>query len=253
MLRRQSDLLVGLMLNLVLIGLVVSDFLPPILQGILAIPFVLFVPGYALTNAIFPGLSLRQLERLLIAIGLSLGVIILSGLVLNITPWGLQTSSWLWILSVVTLVASGVAMWRRSQVPAKESTRERFQLPLRQAFLYSLAVMVIGFALKLTLTPQAPSNIQGYTSLWISPELEAQADTVLVGIHSQEFSTTHYSLQLSYNGQLNLVWPDISLAPGVQWQQSISLPAGQGLAEVVLYRADDPGVIYRQVSIAFNK
>jgi len=252
-LRRQSDLLLGIILTLVLLGLAAFGFFPPIVVGILALPFILLVPGNALISAIFPESSLSKLERFLFAIGLSLAVVILSGLALNISPWGLQTNSWLNILSVITLVASVIAIWRREKIPAKESTPERFYLPARQVLLLGLALLVIGFSLNLTLTPRSPDNSQGYTSLWILPGPATQPDSILVGIHSQEFETTHYSLQVIYNGQPKQKWPDISLEPGTQWQQNISMPVGQGLVEAVLFRLDSPGIVYRRVSTTLNK
>jgi uncharacterized membrane protein len=243
----------GIALTLILVGLTVSSILPPILLGMLVFPFVLILPGNALICAIFPESRLPRLERFLYVIGLSLAVIILSGLLLNITSWGLQTNSWLFILSVVTVGASMIAIRRRSQLSVQESTPVRFSLQVRQLIFLGLAIVMIGFALKLTLTPQPPANIQGYTSLWILPESETQPGTLLVGIHSQELQTTQYDLMLTYNHQFIKKWINISLEPGATWQHSITMPSGQGLAEAVLYRTDNPEVIYRQVSTTLNK
>jgi uncharacterized membrane protein len=82
-LRKQSDLLMGILLALVFLGLAVFGFLPPVLQSILALPFVLIVPGNALLAVLFPGSGFKGLERLLFVVGLSLAVTILSGLALN--------------------------------------------------------------------------------------------------------------------------------------------------------------------------
>ena len=253
MLNRQSDLHLGVVFTLIVVVLTLSGFLPPVLQAILVIPFFLFVPGNALIWAMFPAANLRRMERFLFAIGSSLGVMILSGLVLNLTPWGLQTNSWLVILSVVALVASAIAIWRRRKIPVEASTPEQFYMPGRQVSLLSLATMVVGFALILAFTPQLSHKIQGYTSLWVLPESEMQPGTLLVGIHSQELETTHYHLVITFNGQSIQEWLDISLPPGATWQRSISVPGGPGFAEAKLYRVDHPGVIYRYVSITPNK
>jgi hypothetical protein len=84
------------------------------------------------------------------------------------------------------------------------------------------------------------------------PESEAPPGILLIGIHSQELQTTRYNLEVTHNGQILQKWLDISLTPGKEWQQSISTPPGQGLAEAILYLADDPGVVYRRVSIMVN-
>jgi uncharacterized membrane protein len=238
---------------MIVLGLAVSGFLPPILREILALPVMFIAPGNALMWAIFPEPRLKRLERFLFVIGLSLGVLILSGLLLNLTPWGLQANSWLVILSAITLVASAIAIWRRWQIPANDSTPEHFNISLRQVLLLGVAIVLIGFSLHFTLNPRPPHNIQGYTSLWILPESEKQLGTLLIGINSQEFETTQFSLKLTYNGQLQQEWTDISLAPGEQSLRSIIIPAGPGLVEAILYRDDNPGIVYRRVSIALNK
>jgi uncharacterized membrane protein len=174
-LRRQNDLLLVIALTLILVGLTVSSILPPILLGMLVFPFVLILPGYALICAIFPESRLPRLERFLYVLGISLAVIILSGLLLNLTSWGLQTNSWLFILSVVTVGASMIAIRRRSQLSVKESTPVRFSLQVRQLIFLGLAIVMIGL---LILTYPNPANIQGYTSMDL-PESDTQPGTLL--------------------------------------------------------------------------
>jgi hypothetical protein len=251
--RKQGVLLLGILLAILLIGQAVFGFLPSILQAVVAIPLLLIVPGYALTFAIIPGPELSKLERFLYAIGLNLAVIILGGLALYFTPWGLQKTSWALMLGVITVLVSVIGIWRRRQAPISEASLGHFHLPLRHVLLLGLAIVMIGIAFKLTLTPQSLSNIQGYTSLSIRTVSTSQPDTLLVEIHSQELEATRYILKLTYNGQLNQEWSDINLAPGKLWQQSITLPAGQGLVEAVLSLSSSPDVIYRRVSIALNK
>jgi hypothetical protein len=251
--RKRSDFFLGILLVLIIFGLAVSGFLPPIIRVILALPFVFIAPGYALMRAIFPEQELKALERFLFVIGLSLGVLILSGLALNITPWGLQATSWLVLLSLITLVASAIAIWRRRQISAKESTPERLYVSLRQVGLLGCAIVLVGFSLKLTLTPRSPDKIPGYTSLWILPYSQEQPGSFIIGIKSQEIETTHYSLRVTFNGQLQQEWPDIGLAPGAQSLKLITMPAEPGLMEVILYRDDNPEVVYRRVSITIKK
>ena len=116
---KQNDLFVAIALSLIMLGSAVYSFYPPVLLALLALLFVLALPGYAITAAIFPWKILTGLERLLFTVGLSLTATILCGLVLNLTPWGLQTTSWTVLLSIVTLVASLAAMQRRRIERAK--------------------------------------------------------------------------------------------------------------------------------------
>lgn len=55
------------------------------LRIIFGVLFGLFIPGWIITNLIFPRLyeNIDQLERVLLAVGMNIGIIIFSGLILN--------------------------------------------------------------------------------------------------------------------------------------------------------------------------
>ncbi len=63
---------------------------------VLAILLVLFVPGYVLVAALFPGAIIEGkpeidwIERIALSFGLSIAVVPLLGLLLNFTPWGIR-------------------------------------------------------------------------------------------------------------------------------------------------------------------
>ena len=58
---------------------------------VFGLPFVLFLPGYALISALFPGKEdLDGVERIALSFGLSIAVVPLIGLVLNYTPFGIR-------------------------------------------------------------------------------------------------------------------------------------------------------------------
>lgn len=118
------------------------------LRSVLAVPFVLFIPGYAIVAALFPeaGASdgeagegtdesertvrpgLTSVERAALSFGVSIAVVPLTGLVLNLTPLGIRLGPVLLSVSGITLAASGLAASRRTQLPANE----RFSVPYRQ-------------------------------------------------------------------------------------------------------------------------
>ncbi len=128
------------------------------LRVALGLPFVLFVPGYAVIAALFPeegagddegdgdgaegssdgdegtgpvgGVRERGIdgiERVALSFGLSIAVVPLVGLVLNFTPWGIRLAPIMVAVSGVTLAATGVAASRRRALPAAE----RFRVPYR--------------------------------------------------------------------------------------------------------------------------
>ena len=51
---------------------------------------VLFLPGYALVEALYPKRELDELTRFALSVGLSLALVPLTGLVLNYTPFGIR-------------------------------------------------------------------------------------------------------------------------------------------------------------------
>lgn len=82
------------------------DVLAP-LRYILGTIFVLFLPGYALLESLYPrGDELSPLERLALSIGLSLAVVPLVGLVLNYTPLGIRLYP---VLVSLALLSSAIA------------------------------------------------------------------------------------------------------------------------------------------------
>ncbi len=68
------------------IGLLIpADSFFSFLRIIFGVLFGLFIPGWTITNLIFPRLyeNIDQLERVLLAVGMNIGIIIFSGLILN--------------------------------------------------------------------------------------------------------------------------------------------------------------------------
>lgn len=110
----------------------------------LGLPFLLFLPGYALVSALFPeagpgspeteGVAggerdcrIDGLERVTLAFALSLIVVPVVGIGLHFTPWGLRLGPILAVLSGVTLAFVAVAAVRRRRLPPAE----RFGVPYR--------------------------------------------------------------------------------------------------------------------------
>jgi hypothetical protein len=76
--------------------------------------FVLYLPGYALIEALYPRRGeLDGLERLALSVGLSLALVPLVGLVLNYTPWGIRLDPILVSLSLVAGALVFAAAFRK--------------------------------------------------------------------------------------------------------------------------------------------
>ncbi|WP_136601177.1 DUF1616 domain-containing protein [Salinigranum halophilum] len=131
---------------------VLSVFLPVVrdtpLRIVFGLPFILFIPGYALVAALFPEAGswpndadvddkavrseydsdgITGLERVALSFGVSIAVVPLVGLVLNFTPWGIRLVPIVVSLTALVVVLTAVAYRRRSALPADE----RFSVPWR--------------------------------------------------------------------------------------------------------------------------
>ncbi len=222
-----------------------------IIRLIGALPLVLFLPGYAIAAALFLPRSLGIPERLLYSLGLSVSVTALAGLALNLTPWGLQTSTWAITLAAIVVTASVIAGRRRQAAAITVAPVDlKFKPRWRDSLLLTLAVLVMGAAIGLTRLPVAPKDVAGYTTLWMIPAATGTSTDFRLGITSAEFTETRYRLQISISDRVVQDWPELSLKPGEAWETTIELPAdqvGAGSIGAELYRLDNPTLIYRQV------
>jgi hypothetical protein len=96
----------------ILVGSGVASGPVNIVFGVL---LALVLPGYALSAAVFRMRSVRTAERAALTLGISLSVAVLGGLVLDALPSGLETQTWLFLLGGVTVIASVIALWRRTR------------------------------------------------------------------------------------------------------------------------------------------
>ncbi len=96
---------------------------------VVGLPFVLLVPGYALVSAVFPGAgetaptpaaTTSWLGRLGLSVGGSVVAVAAVGGILDFTIWGFQREAIVTGLSLFTLAATGVAWYRRVQLPVDQ-------------------------------------------------------------------------------------------------------------------------------------
>lgn len=138
-----ADLAFVLLLTLITVG---SVFLPIIretpLRVVFGLVFLLFVPGYSLTAALFPEDSSRDsgaantsegslselsrdgtltgLERIALSLGLSIAIVPLIGLGLNFTPFGIRLVPIVVCITILVIGLVVVGARRRLTLPADE-------------------------------------------------------------------------------------------------------------------------------------
>lgn len=94
------------------------------LRYVLGSIFVLWLPGYTFTKALFPtqvpiktsSENLDSVERIALSAGMSLALVPITGLFLNFTPWGIRTTPITLSLLVLTLICATIAVIREHNI-----------------------------------------------------------------------------------------------------------------------------------------
>lgn len=238
----------------------------PAIRFILGVPLVLFIPGYALVNALFPARgTLDGLERLALSFGLSLSVIPLIALAIEYSPWRLTLVPMLGGLLITTLAFSALATVRRARLPVEQrfvASIPRPAIPSPRAWdrttrlaigLAAVSLLLLGgsggviLAQRLTgdrMTEFALYNADGKPEFYPRDPSTGQPATVVLEVVNREGHAQRYDLRVAINGQEIARVPDINLADGETWRQPVplQLPAVDASTPVdfELYREGDP-------------
>jgi hypothetical protein len=230
---------------------------PPMpVQLLFGLLLVFVLPGHALTAALFPAEDLRLSERVLMAVGLSLVVSVLSALLLNLISAGLQASSWAVLLSVITVAAlipaSHRQPWRkRSTLKLREAVREVGDL--RSSLLFGAALLIAGAAIVMSWNGARTLDARyTFTQMWIQPTGSTDR-AAEVHVRNMERQPLEYRLVLTA-GSAQVGQPSsFRLQPGQEWRSVATLPPRPLVGDRVvaaLYRQDEPGNVYRRVELS---
>jgi hypothetical protein len=249
-------------------------------------PAVLRVPAGVLLGLILPGLviapllsrpGMERVERILLVPGISLAIVIMTGLLLAAAGIGLGRISWALALGVVTgcpVMATSVRRHRRapqSGAPAPGRGREAWGLYrrprmrlgmsslrpaariLRSPRLVASAVLVglaaaggtAAFAVSL-----AGDRYRGpgFTELWALPGPDA-APIVRLGVISHERHDVRYRVRVVVSGR-QVQTSEVGLAPGEAWTAA-RLLTRPGTVNVWLER-EPSAAVYRHVEVSVS-
>ncbi len=230
------DLLAVALLTLLAVAGIVSTGLLGRLQAGVGFVFIFFAPGYALISALVPhdGDSIGEyetehatisfVERLLIAVGLSIVIVPAIGLLLNYSSWGLDPVRLLSTIGLVTVVLLVTAGFRRLQLPPDhrfavpiQSSLERLHTWLRSGdtrwdttlnvlLVVGLLFVTVGIGTAIV----SPSEGEQYTEFFVDAETQtpnvADGDTLstelsvengsafVIGITNREYETEQYTV-----------------------------------------------------------
>jgi len=176
---KHGDLLISMGLGLVMVPLALFTQGP--LRATLGIPFVLFLPGYAVVAALFPRRTdLTGIERLAYSLGLSLALTPLVGIAVNFTPWGIRLLPIVLSLALIIVAMAGFAFYRRERLapsedwaaPVRSATsaavqRWREQGWLARLLMATLAIASVGFGATLVNVMVTPRVTESFTEFYV--------------------------------------------------------------------------------------
>ncbi len=194
-----------------------------VLRVLLALPMILFFPGYSLICSLFPGKKeIDGIERLALSFGLSLAVAPLIGLILNYTPWGIRLDPVVISLVIFTIALAVVAQFRRARV----SPEDRFTVPFRdfyrtlireffdptagrtdRALSILLLIAIVGALAATAFVIAVPKEGEKFTEFYILGSEGKAADyptlirtgdpqTIIVGIGNHEYRNATYFVEV---------------------------------------------------------
>jgi uncharacterized membrane protein len=196
---------------------------------ILGLPLVLFLPGYSLIAALFPGKDdLDAIERIALSFGLSIAITPLLGLALNYTPFGIRLSPVLFVLSIVTISLAIGAYVRRSMIPEEErfvienflekklnkTSDIRFAQSDTRIDRILTVILIISIVLAISTTVYViamPKEGEKFTEFYVLGEngtadnyptnlMVGEEGEVIIGIVNHEYANVTYQLEVKLNG-----------------------------------------------------
>lgn len=263
-----------------------SVLAPPLentaLRIIFGLPLVLFLPGYTLIAALFPGKKdLDPIERIALSFGLSIAIVPLIGLVLNFTPWGIRLVPILISLTFFILVMTFIAHLRR----LKLAENMRFEVKFKEIYhslkteifvkpenridkilTVILVISIIASLFMLVYVIVTPKQGEKFTEFYIlgtggkaegyPTNLTAgKTSAVIVGIVNHEYEPVNYTLQVKINEE-TLKERQIQTAHNQTWEQQVNftpLSAGTGIKlQFLLYKSSNFTQPYRDTHLWVN-
>ncbi len=190
-------------------------------RTVLGLIMVLFLPGYSLISALFPGKKdLDGIERIALSFGLSIAITPLLGLILNYTPFGIRQIPSLISISIFTIICTIMAYIRRLKVDEKErfvlSFTYKPTLPKKRidkALTIILMVSILASIFALIYVIVTPKEGEKFTEFYVlGPGGMAdnypknlkigENGTVILGVVNHEYAPTNYTIRVMWADEL---------------------------------------------------
>ena len=248
----------------------------------LGMVMVLFLPGYTLIAALFPGKDdLDSIERVALSFGLSIAVVPLIGLGLNYTLWGIKLIPVVISLAIVTIVMAGAAHFRRLNLPLDErfsvqlkkgldSSRkeivasEKSRLDKALTVIVIITIIITVFALVYIIV--TPKQGEKFTEFYILGQGGKAYDyptkvaignksTVIVGVVNHEYAEVNYTIQVRLNNS-TILSQEVTLQHNQTWERPeqyvLERPGYKQKLEFLLFKERNFTAPYRELHLWVN-
>jgi len=257
-----------------------------IVRSVLGLVMILFVPGYTLIAALFPGRKeIDGIERAALSFGLSIAVSPLIGLGLNYTPWGIRMDPIVVCLVIFTLACTLAANVRRHMLEPGDRFTIDFGQLYRQAVSEAFggnttrldkaltAVLVLSIVLCMAVLAYVvvvPRTGETFTEFYILGP-DGMADNynttytlgdvhpIIVGVANHEYRNMTYDLVVTLNNSGNvsqLHSEQLSVANNQTWEKTLELQpdqVGNNMEmEFLLYDDGNMTAPYRELHLWVN-
>jgi len=271
---KSLDLIATILVVAINVGWALIPNRPPVIGIIFALPLIFVFPGYTLTQTLFRASSLapdaathfiRQprlnlghpigpADHIILALGLSMAIDVVIGFTLNVLPVGLQALSWTLSLGLVTTVFALLALFMRKKDTSRAKSIRVHRLKKHEYILFGLAILIATLAVWSSITRPLAKSPGSFTQLWMLPANNNSCG-VRIGVQSFESAPVTYRMVVMANSAQIAAWSSVILAPGTEWSQSVSINPGathNAYVEALLYRADQPRSVYRNVHLTLH-
>jgi uncharacterized membrane protein len=219
----------------------------------------LILPGLAIMRVIRFRTRIEGTERLLLVPGVSVAIVVITGLLLNTAHIRLTTTNWAIALGVVTAAGllAGAKLEDAHEVRPQSrrprawqttaSAGGRRSLGIGLAAVLAVAALAVSGAVVIGVLGQRDRDRESaFTELWALPGPRS-GSAIRLGVRSYERGDVHYRIRVSIEGRVVRSQP-LMLRPGQTWHSS-QPAAKRGERVDVTLLASARGPVYREVHL----
>ena len=195
---------------------------------ILAVPLVLLIPG-GLLVMMLPSRPKDLIFQFALAVGLSIAICILAGLLLNFLPTGIDHRTWACTLGLLSMTEAVFVTSLRSRAAGNRSRSLSMpaQTDAKIVIIAALAVLaILGGLIAIVAWERSNAGIayrqERFSELWVGPAPDGAA---VVGVRSDSSGSNRFRLSVNSAGQLAQSYT-FKLNRQQAWTQNVTTAPG---------------------------